>query len=135
VSLLYCVSSVFCFRICFILLLCGPVFLTFCPFSKLNTENPSHHSNNAKKKGKNRNNNNLRPGGNNPQQNQPAGGNQNHGNHNPQRDNNNKCQGRNTNKILWKNFPCALCSEHGNYTHHCPQIFDFKWMKESMNAP
>jgi hypothetical protein len=30
VSLLYCVSSVFCFRICFILLLCGPVFLTEC---------------------------------------------------------------------------------------------------------
>jgi hypothetical protein len=28
VSLLYCVSSVFCFRICFILLLHGPVFLT-----------------------------------------------------------------------------------------------------------
>jgi hypothetical protein len=28
VSLLYCVSSVFCFRICFILLLRGPVFLT-----------------------------------------------------------------------------------------------------------
>jgi hypothetical protein len=27
-SLLYCVSSVFCFRICFILLLRGPVFLT-----------------------------------------------------------------------------------------------------------
>jgi hypothetical protein len=28
VSLLYCVSSVFCFHICFILLLHGPVFLT-----------------------------------------------------------------------------------------------------------
>jgi hypothetical protein len=28
VSLLYCVSSVFCFHICFILFLCGPVFLT-----------------------------------------------------------------------------------------------------------
>jgi hypothetical protein len=28
VSLLYCVSSVFCFCICFILLLHGPVFLT-----------------------------------------------------------------------------------------------------------
>jgi ABC-type transporter MlaC component len=28
VSLLYCVSSVFCFHICFILLICGPIFLT-----------------------------------------------------------------------------------------------------------
>jgi hypothetical protein len=31
VSLLYCVSSIFCFRICFILLLHGPIFLTFVP--------------------------------------------------------------------------------------------------------
>jgi hypothetical protein len=33
------------------------------------------------------------------------------------------------------NFPCTLCGEHGHYTHHCPQIADFKRMKESMNAP
>jgi hypothetical protein len=33
------------------------------------------------------------------------------------------------------NFPCALCGEYGHYTHHFPQIVDFKWMKESMNGP
>jgi hypothetical protein len=33
------------------------------------------------------------------------------------------------------NFPCALCGEHGHYTHHFPQIVDFKWMKDSMNVP
>ena len=32
------------------------------------------------------------------------------------------------------NFPCALCGEYGHYTHHFPQIYDFKWMKESMNV-
>jgi hypothetical protein len=37
VSLLYCVSSVFCFYICFILLLRGPVFLTFVKVMHLQT--------------------------------------------------------------------------------------------------
>jgi hypothetical protein len=46
-------------------------------FKQLNTENPTHPSNNAKKKGRNRNNNNPGQGGNQPQQNQPTGGNQN----------------------------------------------------------
>jgi hypothetical protein len=104
-------------------------------FEQLNIENTTHQSNNAKNKGKNQNNNNPRLGGNNPQQNQPAGGNQNQGNDNPQGENNNKQQGRNNNKNLWMNFPCALYGEHGHYTHHCPQITDFKWMKDSMNAP
>jgi hypothetical protein len=35
VSLLYCVSSVFCFCICFILLLHGPVFLTIANLLEL----------------------------------------------------------------------------------------------------
>jgi hypothetical protein len=71
----------------------------FQSFEQLNTKNPSHQSNNAKKKGKKRNNNNPGPGGNNPQQNQPAGGNQNQGNQNSQGGNNNKCQGKNSNNI------------------------------------
>jgi hypothetical protein len=99
----------------------------------MNTKNPSHPSNNAKKKGKNRNNNNPGPGGNNPQQNHSARGNQNQGNQNPQWDNNNKRQGRNNNNLR-TNFPCALFGEYGHYTYHCPQIVDFKRMKESMNA-
>jgi hypothetical protein len=39
----------------------------------------------------------------------------------------------------WKNnnlinkFPFTLCGEYGHYTHHFPQIFDFKWMKQSIN--
>jgi hypothetical protein len=103
-------------------------------FEQLNMENPTHQSNNAKKKGKNRNNNNPGQGGNHPQQNQPVGGNQNPGNQNPQGGNNNKRQGKNNNNLR-TNFPCALCGEFGHYTHHCPQITDFKWMKESVNGP
>jgi hypothetical protein len=38
VSLLYCVSSVFCFRICFILLLHCPVFLTITEINKLKAQ-------------------------------------------------------------------------------------------------
>jgi hypothetical protein len=105
-------------------------------FEHMNTVNPSHQSNNAIKKGKKQNNNNLGPGGNQnqPQQNQPVGGNQNQGNQNSQGGNNNKCQGKNNNCIQ-TNFPFALCSEYGQYAHHCPQIVDFKWMKESGNGP
>jgi hypothetical protein len=105
-------------------------------FEQLNTENPTHQSNNAKKKGKNQtiiiqdqegtkttpNRTNL------------SGGNQNQGNQNPQGGNNNKRQGKNNNN-LQTNFPCALCGEYGHYTHHFPQIVDFKWMKESGNGP
>jgi hypothetical protein len=50
VSLLYCVSSVFCFRICFILLLRGPVFLIerrhrldFPPFPPSSEEEEEAH--------------------------------------------------------------------------------------------
>jgi hypothetical protein len=43
-------------------------------------------------------------------------------------------KGKNNNN-LQTNFPCALCGEYGHYTHHFPQIVDFKWMKESMNGP
>jgi len=32
-------------------------------------------------------------------------------------------------------FPCILCGELGHYTHHFPQIVDFKRMKDSMNTP
>jgi hypothetical protein len=106
----------------------------FQNFEQLNTKTPSHQPNNAKKKGKNRNNNNPRLGGNNPQ-NQLVGGNQNQGNQNPQGRNKNKLQGRNKNNNLWTNFPCTLCGEHGHYTHHCPQIVDFKQMKDSINVP
>jgi hypothetical protein len=103
-------------------------------FKKLNAKNPTHQLNNAKNKGKNLNNNNPGPGGNNPQHNHTTRGNQNQGNQNPQGDNNNKQQGKN-NKNLRTNFPWALCFEYGHYTHHFPQIYDFKWMKESMNPP
>jgi hypothetical protein len=54
VSLLYCVSSVFCFCICFILLLCGPVFLTHHAStaeddeSKRNQKSPSNEKENRK---------------------------------------------------------------------------------------
>jgi hypothetical protein len=92
-------------------------------------KNLSHQPNNAKKKGKNRNNNNPGPGGNNPQQNHPTRGNQ-----NPQGGNNNNqpLQGKKNNLIT--NFPCTLCGEYGHYTHHFPQIVDYKWMKASMNT-
>ena len=33
------------------------------------------------------------------------------------------------NNNLRKNFPGALCGVYGHYTHHFPQIIDFKWMK------
>jgi hypothetical protein len=103
-------------------------------FEQLNTENPAHLSNNAKKKGKNPNNNNPRLEGGNPQQNPPTGGKQNQGNPNPQGGNSNNQlrQGRKNN--IRTNFPCALYGEYGHYTHHFPQIVDFKWMKESMNV-
>jgi hypothetical protein len=52
-------------------------------FEQLNTANPTHPSNNARKKGWNRNNNNPSQGGNQPPQHQPTGGNQNQGNQNP----------------------------------------------------
>jgi hypothetical protein len=97
-------------------------------------ENPTHPSNNAKKKGRNRNNNNPGQGENQPQQNQPTGGNQNQGNQNPQGGNNNRHQWRNRNTIK-TSFPCALCSEFGHYTHHFPQIADFKWLKDSGSLP
>jgi hypothetical protein len=98
-------------------------------FEQLNTANPS---NNAKKKGWNRNNNNLGQGGNQPLQHQPTGGNQNQGNQNPQGGNNNKRQGQNNVKTI---HPCALCGVFGHYTHHCPQITDFKMLKDSGSLP
>jgi hypothetical protein len=103
-------------------------------FEQLNTENPTHLSNNAKNKGRNRDNNNPGQGENQPQQNQPTGGNQNQGNQNPHGGNNNKRQGRN-NKTIKTTFPCALCGEFGHYTHHSPQIADFKWLKDSGGLP
>jgi hypothetical protein len=103
-------------------------------FEQLNTTNPTHPSNNAKKKGRNKNNNNLGQGGNQPQQNLPDGGNQNQGNQNPQGGNNNRCQGRKNNNVK-TNFPCSLCGDFGHYSHHCPQIADFKWMKDSDSLP
>jgi hypothetical protein len=103
-------------------------------FEQLNTTNLTHSLNNAKNKVRNRNNNNPNQGGNQPQQNQPTGGNQNQGNQKPQGGNNNRCKGRN--KITIKtSFSCALCSEFGHYTHHFPQISDFKWLKESGSLP
>jgi hypothetical protein len=33
------------------------------------------------------------------------------------------------------NFPCSLCGEYGHYSHHFPQITDFKRMKECGNGP
>jgi hypothetical protein len=101
-------------------------------FEQLNAANPPHPANNNRRKGKNRNNNNPGQGGNHPPQHQPPGGNQNHGNQNPQGGNNNKRQGRNTVKT---NHPCALCGVYGHYTHHCPQIADFKRLKDSGNLP
>jgi hypothetical protein len=101
-------------------------------FEQLNTANPTHPSNNAKKKGWNRNNNNPSQGRNQPLQQQPTGGNPNQGNQNPQRGNNNKRQGRNTVKTI---HPCALCGVYGHYTHHCPQIADFKRLKDSGSIP
>jgi hypothetical protein len=105
-------------------------------FEQLNTTNPTHQSNNAKKKGKIRNNNNLRLRGNqnHPQHNQPTGGNHNHRKHNPQGGNQNKRQG-NTNNNLQKNFPCSLYGVYGHYTLHFPQITDFKLMKYSISGP
>jgi hypothetical protein len=79
-----------------------------------------------------KNNNNPGQGGNQPPQHQPTGGNQNQGNQNPQGGNNKKCQGRNNVKTI---FPCALCHEFGHYTHHFPQIVDFKWLKDSGSLP
>jgi hypothetical protein len=101
-------------------------------FEQLNTANPPHPANNNRRKGKNRNNNNPGQGGNHPPQHQPPGGNQNQGNQNPQGGNNNKRQGRNTVKTI---HPCALCGVYGHYTHHCPQIADFKRLKDSGNLP
>jgi hypothetical protein len=43
-------------------------------------------------------------------------------------------KGRNNN-IIKTSFPCALCGEFGHYTHHCPQIIDFKWLKDSSSLP
>jgi hypothetical protein len=64
----------------------------------------------------------------------PLGDNHNPGNQNPHGGNNNKCQEKNNNNLR-TNFPCALCGEFGQYTHHCPQITDFKQMKDSVNGP
>jgi hypothetical protein len=80
------------------------------------------------------NNNNPGQGENQPQQNQPTGGNQNQGNQNPLGGNNNRRQGRNNNTIK-TTFPCALYGDFGHYTHHCPQIADFKWLKDSSSLP
>jgi hypothetical protein len=101
-------------------------------FEQLNTTNPTHPSNNTRKKGRNRNNNNPGQGGNQTSQHQPTGGNQNQGNQNPQGGNNNKCPGQNTVKTI---HPCALCGVYGHYTHHCPQIADFKRLKDSRSLP
>jgi hypothetical protein len=101
-------------------------------FEQLNTANPTNPSNNNRRKGRNRNNNNPNQGGNQPPQQQPTGGNPNQGNQNPQGGNNNKCQGRNTVKTI---HPCALCGVYGHYTHHCPQIADFKRLKDSGSIP
>jgi hypothetical protein len=101
-------------------------------FKQLNTANPPHPANNNRRKGKNRNNNNPSQGENHPPQHQSPGGNQNQGNQNPQGGNNNKRQGRNTIKTIHN---CALCGVYGHYTHHCPQIADFKRLKDSGNLP
>jgi hypothetical protein len=101
-------------------------------FEQLNTANPTNPSNNNRRKGRNRNNNNPNQGGNQPPQQQPTGGNPNQGNQNPQGGNNNKRQGRNTVKTI---HPCALCGVYGHYTHHCPQIADFKRLKDSGSIP
>jgi hypothetical protein len=52
----------------------------------------------------------------------------------PQGGNNNRCQGRDNNTIK-TTFPYALCGEFGHYTHHFPQIDDFKWLKDSGSLP
>jgi hypothetical protein len=103
-------------------------------FEQLNTENPVHQPNNSNNKGKNQNNKNLGPGGNNPQQNHPARGNDNQGNLNLQGGSNNNQPQQGKTKNLKTNFPCALCGEYGHYTHHCPQIADYKQMEVSMNT-
>jgi hypothetical protein len=100
-------------------------------FEQLNTANPTHPSNNAQQ-GWTWNNKNPGQGWNQPQQNQPAWGNQHPGNQNPQGGNNNKCQGWNTVKTI---HPCALCGVYVHYTHHCPQIADFKRLKDSGSIP
>jgi hypothetical protein len=41
-------------------------------------------------------------------------------------------KGRNNVKTI---FPCALCGEFGHYTHHFPQIADFKWLKDLGSLP
>ena len=30
------------------------------------------------------------------------------------------------NKSLWTNHPCALCDNFGHYSHHCPQLLQFR---------
>jgi hypothetical protein len=50
----------------------------------------------------------------------------------PQGGNNNKRPGQNTVKTI---HPCALCGVYGHYTHHCPQIADFKRLKDSGSLP
>jgi hypothetical protein len=52
----------------------------------------------------------------------------------PRRGNNNRCQGRNNNTIR-TTFPCSLCGEFGHYTHHFPQITDFKQLKVLGSLP
>jgi hypothetical protein len=101
-------------------------------FEQLNTANPTNPSNNNRRKGWNRNNNNPNQGENQPPQQQPTGGNPNQGNPNPQGGNKNKHQGWNTVKTI---HPCALCGVYGHYTHHCPQIADFKRLKDSGSIP
>jgi hypothetical protein len=101
-------------------------------FEQLNKANPANPSNSNRRKGRNRNNNNPNQGGNQPPQQQPTGGNPNQGNQNPQGGNNNKRQGWNTVKTI---HPCALFGVYGHYTHHCPQIADFKRLKDSGSIP
>jgi hypothetical protein len=101
-------------------------------FEQLNTANPTQPSNNTRRKGRNKNNNNTGQGRNQPPQHQPTGGNQNQGNQNPQGGNKNKRLGRNTIKNI---HPCALCGVYGHYTHHFPQIADFKRFKDSGSLP
>jgi hypothetical protein len=102
-------------------------------FEQLNTANPTNPSNNNRRKGRNRNNNNNPgQGGNQPPQHPPTGGNQNQVNQTPQGGNNNKRQGWNMVKTI---HPCALCGVYGHYTHHFPQIADFKRLKYSGSLP
>jgi hypothetical protein len=83
-----------------------------------------------KQKGKNRSNDNPGPGGNDPH-NHPARGNQ---YQDPQGGTNNNQPQKGKNINIQTNFPCAICGEYGNYTHHCPQIIDLQWMRASMNS-